>query len=90
MTTFMVGYDLGKPAANYSGLIEHLKSYGTYWHNLDSTWFIVTSNTAAEVRDGAAKFLDSSDKLVVVTVGRPGAWQGITADASDWLLAQLI
>lgn len=85
MTTYMVGYDLGKPGRDYEGLSDYLKSLGGYWHNLDSTWLITTSKTAAEVRDGAKPYLDSSDKLLVARVSAPGAWKGFADSSSEWL-----
>lgn len=89
MTTFMVGYDLGKPGRDYDGLIEYLNSFGTHWHHLDSTWLIVTDKTAAQVRDGASAFLDSSDKLFVAQVSAPGAWRGFTDSGTAWLKQHL-
>lgn len=81
----MVGYDLGKPGRDYDGLIKYLKSFSWWWHHLDSTWLIVTDQTAAQVRDGAGAFLDSSDRLLVAKVSSPGAWRGIPESGSDWL-----
>lgn len=89
MTTYLVGYDLGKPGRDYEGLSEYLKSFGTYWHNLDSTWLIVTTATAVEIRDAAGAYLDSSDKLLVAQVTAPGAWRGFGESGSDWLMKYL-
>ena len=85
VTTFMVGYDLGKPGRDYDGLIKYLKGFNTWWHHLDSTWLIVTDHSAKLVRDGAAAFLDSSDRLLVAQVSSPGAWRGITDSGGEWL-----
>lgn len=89
MTTYMVSYDLGKPGRDYDGLTKYLEGFGTYWHNLESTWLIVTDKTAGEVRDGASSFLDSSDKLLVAQVRTPGAWRGFGKSGSDWLMKYL-
>lgn len=89
MTTFMVGYDLGKPGRDYEGLSDYLKSFGTYWHNLDSTWLIVTSETAISIRDAALAYLDSSDKLLVAKVSAPGAWHGFGESGAAWLKKHL-
>jgi hypothetical protein len=85
MTTYLVGYDLGNPGRDYDGLSKYLKSFGAWWHNLDSTWLIVTDASAVEVRDGAGEYLDSSDKLLVARVTAPGAWRGIGESGSEWL-----
>jgi len=89
VTTYMVGYDLGKPGRDYDGLAEYLKSFGSYWHNLDSTWIIVSGDTAASIRDGASDFLDSSDKLLVAQISAPGAWRGFKDSSSQWLMDNL-
>ncbi|WP_127475035.1 SinR family protein [Microbacterium sulfonylureivorans] len=89
MTTYMVGYDLGKPGRDYDGLHEYLKSFRTYWHNLDSTWLVVTSESAEQLRNGAGRFLDNSDKLLVCQVTTPGAWRGFGESGSEWLMKYL-
>ncbi len=89
MTTYLVGYDLGKPGRDYEGLAEYLKAFGTYWHNLDSTWLIVSSESAESIRNGAGAFLDSSDKLLVAKVSAPGAWRGFRESGSQWLMDNL-
>ncbi len=68
----MVGYDLNKPAQNYKGRIDALKTYGTRWHSLDSTWIIEPDQTANAIRDDLAQYLDSNDELLVAAIGAPG------------------
>jgi hypothetical protein len=51
MPTHIVCYDLNKPGQNYSDLIAKLKSYGNWWHHLDSTWLVVTRLSAQQLRD---------------------------------------
>jgi hypothetical protein len=86
LSTLLVGYDLNKPAQDYPGLIDYLKSFGTWWHHLDSTWLVQTSMTAAELRDALRPYLDSDDELLVVNVtGDAAAWRGFSDKASQWL-----
>ncbi len=88
MRTFLVGYDLDKPDQDYKSLIEKLKSYGTWWHNLDSTWLIRAGDTVTTsgLRDELKAQIGSSDKLLVMEVtGVSWASVGFTKEATDWL-----
>lgn len=90
MSTFMVGYDLNKPAQNYEDLIAALKSYSRWWHYLDSTWLVVANSNAVAVRDHLKQFVDSNDELLVIDVsGDHAAWWGFEQNASEWLRANL-
>jgi hypothetical protein len=51
LSRLLVGYDLNSPRKDYTDLIEKMKSYGAWWHHLDSTWLIKTTKTPTEVRD---------------------------------------
>lgn len=46
MTVYCVSYDLNKAGQNYNDLYEELKKSPNWWHHLDSTWLIVTNETA--------------------------------------------
>lgn len=85
MATYMIGYDLNKPLQNYEGLISAIKTYGTWWHHLDSTWLIVTDDTATQVRNKLKPYLDANDELLVATVSAPAAWTGFNDKGSEWL-----
>jgi len=86
MSTYLVGYDLDKPDQEYEPLIKKLKSYGTWWHNLDSTWFVVSTNTVTQVRDELGELVGKSDKLLVVEVTLDSwASRGFNKEANDWL-----
>ena len=85
MTSYLVTYDLSAPGQKYDDLSEHLKSYGTYSHALESAWLIVSSKSAKEIRDAAGKVLDSNDKLLVVELTGVAAWRGLREATSDWI-----
>ena len=36
MNTVLISYDLNQPGQDYPDLLTKLRSYGTYWHHLDS------------------------------------------------------
>ncbi|RIT29590.1 SinR family protein [Mycobacteroides abscessus] len=86
MNTILLSYDLNKPGQDYAGLVEKLKSYGTYWHHLDSLWIIKTSDSAVGVRDIITPYLDANDELLVVDItGDSSAWRGFADKGSKWL-----
>lgn len=89
MAVYMVGYDLNKPLQNYAELIDAIKSYGTWWHHLDSTWIIETDDTAASVRDNLGQHIDGDDELLVATIKAPAAWKGFNEKGSGWLKEHL-
>ena len=85
MTTYIIGYDLNKPGQNYSDLHEAIKAYDNWWHHLDSTWIIVTDDSAVEVRDHLKTYIDSSDELLVAKLSGEAAWTGFNDKGSNWL-----
>lgn len=85
MATYIISYDLNSPGQDYTSLHDAIKSYKTWWHHLDSTWCIVTDDTAAKVRDNLKKKMDSNDKLLVVKSSGVGAWFGFNSKGSEWL-----
>jgi hypothetical protein len=90
MATLMIGYDLNKTGKDYTGLIAEIRAqFKTYWHNLDSTWLVVTDLTPAQVRDLLAPHLDADDELLVSKISPPAAWRGFNEAASKWLMDNL-
>lgn len=84
MTTFCVSYDLNKSGQNYTALYEELKKSPNWWHHLDSTWLIVTNETADQLRDRIRKHLDDNDTLLIIKVIRPySGW--LNKQAWEWL-----
>lgn len=84
-TTFVITYDLRKPGRDYSSLYSAIKKCGIWCHPVESTWFIHTDETAVAIRDRLHATMDANDKVIVAKASAPGAWQGLPADASDWL-----
>jgi hypothetical protein len=85
MKTYIIGYDLNRPGQDYTDLIAAIKTYGTRWHHLDSTWIIQTNETAQQVRDKLTPHIDNTDELLVVGSSGEGAWTGFNDKGSAWL-----
>ena len=89
MPTYVVSYDLQAPGKDYAALIDYLKSLDNWWHHLGSTWVIVTSLTAVQLRDGIGRHVDQNDKVLVVQSASIGAWRGFSDRGSKWLKEHL-
>lgn len=86
MATMLIAYDLNAPGQNYEDLIEEIKSFGAWWHCLDSTWLINTNLTPLQVATRLWAKMDRNDRLLVTrTYGSTTAWAGMTQQCVDWL-----
>ncbi|OAV72244.1 hypothetical protein Barb4_00032 [Bacteroidales bacterium Barb4] len=88
MKCYLIIYDLRK-YGNYDALYEAIKSYGTWGKIAESTWAVVTSQSAAQIRDYLLRFLDNDDRLMVIKSGAEAAWKNTIAK-NEWLKEQLI
>lgn len=73
---YAINYDIKKPGQNYQSLYEAIKSCGTWWHYLDSTWLVDTNLTADSIWKKLAPNIDKNDSVLVIEV---------TQDYSGWL-----
>jgi len=88
MAVYVVSYDLRKPGRDYKGLSEVLQSSPSWWHYLESTWLIVTSESAGELYNRLVSHLDEGDSILVIQAGsdRQG-W--LPKDAWTWIQQNL-
>lgn len=49
--TYCISYDLCTPNRNYNDLYGAIKSFGSWWHQTESVWFIISSKSAVEIRN---------------------------------------
>lgn len=85
MPCYVIGYDLNQPGQDYEELYEQIKSYGTWLHHLDSTWFVKTNHTSAQIRNYLQQFIDDNDKLLVAELSGVAAWTGLNDKGTTWL-----
>ncbi|HEX7890744.1 MAG TPA: hypothetical protein VF522_15395 [Ramlibacter sp.] len=85
MKAYLITYDLKVPGRDYATLYTAIKSYGNWWHFLESNWIIVTNETSTQVWNRLAGTIDRSDFLLIIEVRRdsygwlpPEAWKWIT------------
>lgn len=89
MQTYLITYDLHQKGQDYKSLIEKIKTYGNWWHCLESTWIVRTASSSANIRNYLSPHIDTNDELLVVKLSGEGAWKGFSKECSDWLLDNL-
>jgi hypothetical protein len=87
MAKYLITYDLvgtSETSADYTRLIEQIKSYLTWGKVEKSVWVIKSGKSATTIRDELLAVADSNDRLFVVQLGGAGAWQNAICEDS-WL-----
>lgn len=83
MAVYCISYDL--KSNNYDSLIEAIKSYGLWWHQSESTWFIETTYSAKQVLENLRNFSYDGDKIIVIQVQENWWAVGHNQDEYDWM-----
>jgi hypothetical protein len=73
---YAINYDLKKPGQNYDPLYTAIKSLGTWWHYLGSTWLVDTNLNANGIWQKLALHVDKNDSVLII---------GVTKDHAGWL-----
>lgn len=85
---YMVSYDLNKLGQDYEGLYEELRRSSGYWHYLDSTWLISTSESANSIFNRLRPSIDNNDSVLIIDVGRDySGW--LSKKAWEWIKQQI-
>jgi|APMI01.1.fsa_nt_gi hypothetical protein len=81
---FCVSYDLKQPGRDYSPLIDALKESSQWWHYLDSTWLIKTTETSDQVWARLSSKVDKNDFMLIIEVrNNSNGW--LPKEAWDWI-----
>ena len=88
MTAFSINYDLKKPGRDYSGLYAEIKRSGKWWHYLDSTWIVITAETAKQIWNRLEKHVDKNDSMLIIEV-RDNVQGWLPEDAWKWIHANV-
>ena len=65
MTSMIIEYDLRSPGRNYDELYKEIRSYDVWARITESTWFIKTGESCAQVRDKLLAHMDDNDRIFV-------------------------
>lgn len=65
---YLISYDLNKIGKNYSDLYTTIKNHYTWWHYLDSTWLIYTSESTNQIWNRFSSIIDNNDSILIIEV----------------------
>lgn len=83
MKTYIVSYDLvGK--RDYEALYRELKAKKAWAKITESTWAVVSDESAKELRTRLFSVMDQDDRLFVVKSGTEAAWRNSRC-TNEWL-----
>lgn len=86
---YVVSYDLRKPGQDYEGLFDVLQASPSWWHYLESTWLIATSENANELYNRLRIYLDQGDSILIIQAGTD--MQGwLPKEAWEWVQRELL
>ena len=88
MTSMIIEYDLRSPGRNYDELYKEIKSYDVWAHITESTWFIKTDESCAQVRDKLLAHMDDNDRIFVAALTGTAAWHDVLCE-SEYLKKNL-
>lgn len=73
MRTFLISYDLARPARNKHALATIIMSLGTAWARpLEQTWYVRAELSEEDIEGRLAQVLDDEDGLLVQAVTEAG------------------
>lgn len=81
---FCISYDLKKPGKDYAGLYVAIKRSSHWWHYLDSTWLVCTSETPDQIWARLEKHVDKTDRVLIIEI-RDNCQGWLPQDAWDWI-----
>lgn len=85
---YLITYDLKKPGQDYSNVHDAIKSCGTWWHYLESTWLVDGHLTVEQISARIRSHIDQNDRLLVIGVtGDYAGW--LPKDAWEWINARI-
>lgn len=88
MTSKIITYDLCAPGRNYDNLYKAIKGYDTWAHITESTWFVKTADSCAQIRDNLLSHVDSNDRIFVGKLAGTAAWHNVICQ-NDFLKENL-
>lgn len=83
--TYTIQYDLYKTGQRYDTLIPAIQKLGSLCVKpLASCFAIVSTMTAAQIRDALLSHLDANDRLLVTQVGPDWASLNLPKEVAEW------
>lgn len=83
---YLITYDLKKKEIDdYKKLYEEIQRSPKWWHFLDSTWIIATSETPGEVWLRIENTIHKEDDRLMIIEIRPNMQGWLPKEAWDWI-----
>jgi len=82
---YLVNYDLKVPGRDYTKLYETLKATHGWWHYLESTWILHTTEPLVNVRQRIQAVLDTNDRFIIVDITGKARDGWLPKDAWEWI-----
>ena len=74
--------------ANYSDLKTAIKAYGIWAKITESTWAIVTVDSAKDIRENLLQYIPTGGRIFVLKSGSESAWRNVIC-SNEWLKKNL-
>lgn len=82
---YLITYSISKNK-DYTALYDAIKSYDTWWHYIDSTWIVKTTDSVETIAEKLNPLIDSVNNSLLVVKIDPSERQGwLPKKAWDWI-----
>jgi hypothetical protein len=88
MSAYLITYDLKTKGRDYSPLYEALKALGPWWHYLDASWLIKTTDSPSTIWKRLAPHITRNDFVLIIEV-RDNAQGWLPPKAWEWIHANV-
>ncbi len=82
---YLISYDLKAPNRNYDDLYAILKTAESWWHYLESTWLIYTSDGIEAWQMRIKSAIDNNDSFIIVDVTKQPRNGWLPKKAWEWI-----
>lgn len=82
---YLISYDLKAPNRNYDDLYAILKTAESWWHYLESTWLIYTSDGIEAWQMRIKSAIDNNDSFIIVDVTKQPCNGWLPKKAWEWI-----
>ena len=82
---YLISYDLKTPGRDYSTLYSAIKGCGAWWHYLQSTWIVKTTQTTNEVAALLRSTIDKNDCIILVDITHKTYDGWLPQKAWEWI-----
>jgi hypothetical protein len=90
MTAFSITYKLAKITQDPAPILDRIKGFESWWHDVDSVWMVATNMSPVEIRDQLWTAMGDAGQLLVVEVtGQSWAHAGVNDEGTAWLKAHV-